>query len=67
MTHKDGDQDETFFLVCDHCMMHGLRCNEASVCEQCVAYEQPCVHRWCSISPTSKEGCTRPNCHYLHE
>jgi hypothetical protein len=53
-------------MVCDHCMAHGLVCNEASVCEQCRSYGQPCIHRWCSQSPTSKDDCNNPRCHYAH-
>ncbi|KAK3709285.1 hypothetical protein LTR37_011023 [Vermiconidia calcicola] len=54
------------FLVCDHCMAHGLICNEAAVCEQCRNYSQPCIHRWCATSPTSKEDCSNVKCHYAH-
>ncbi len=54
------------YQVCDHCMAHGLICNEASVCEHCRIYGQPCIHRWCYRSPTSKDDCTNPRCHYAH-
>lgn len=53
-------------LVCDHCRSHGLRCNEASVCDQCIMLEVACVHRLCMPSPNSRAQCPRPICYYLH-
>ncbi|KAM3419519.1 hypothetical protein BST61_g2862 [Cercospora zeina] len=55
--------------VCEsiiHCMAHGLPCNEASVCDQCHLFGQPCVHRWCRNSPTSKSECHNNECRYAH-
>ena len=54
------------FMVCDHCMSHGLTCNEASVCDQCQLHGMPCFHRFCSKSPHSSDGCGDQNCHYVH-
>ncbi|KAK4550152.1 hypothetical protein LTR36_003119 [Oleoguttula mirabilis] len=55
------------FVVCDHCRSHGLPCNEAAVCEQCILHEVACVHRRCRLSPQSKAACPRPSCRYVHE
>jgi hypothetical protein len=75
-TTTDGDGDDgaadtpmptTRFLVCDHCRSHGIRCNEASVCRECVLREVPCTHRVCQVAPTSKEMCPREVCLYVHE
>ncbi|EME79108.1 uncharacterized protein MYCFIDRAFT_79768 [Pseudocercospora fijiensis CIRAD86] len=61
------EDDDDKFMVCDHCMAHGLPCNEASVCHQCQHYNQPCVHRWCHLSQSSKAACERYSCRYVHE
>jgi hypothetical protein len=48
-------------------MSHGLTCNEASVCNQCIFAELPCIHRECTNSYEGKrELCTDPRCHYVH-
>lgn len=41
------------------------RCNEASVCDQCELYGQPCIHRTCRLSDF-KEDCPNPECRYVH-
>ncbi|KXT04968.1 hypothetical protein AC578_10322 [Pseudocercospora eumusae] len=66
--HQDGKAvQKSKFLVCDHCRSHGLRCNEASVCKECILREVPCTHRMCELSPNSKEDCPRQVCFYVHE
>ena len=47
-------------------MAHGLTCNEASVCNQCISFGQPCIHRWCRYSQSSIDNCERGKCHYAH-
>ncbi|KAF2161979.1 hypothetical protein M409DRAFT_27705 [Zasmidium cellare ATCC 36951] len=54
------------FVVCDHCRAHGLRCNEASVCKECIIRLVPCTHRKCDLSPFSKDTCPRKVCFYVH-
>lgn len=68
-----GDINRTFesdedgkFMVCDHCHAHGLKCNEGPFCDQCRAYEQPCVHRLCRMSPGSRVRCPEEKCRYVH-
>ena len=53
-------------MVCDHCMSHGLRCDEASVCQQCQLHGVPCVHRWCLKSSESRNSCEGDGCRYAH-
>ncbi|GIZ43033.1 hypothetical protein CKM354_000627700 [Cercospora kikuchii] len=65
-THVDHGGYHNKFIVCDHCMAHGLPCNEASVCDQCHLFGQACVHRWCRDSPASKLQCQNNNCRYTH-
>ncbi|KAK4550149.1 hypothetical protein LTR36_003116 [Oleoguttula mirabilis] len=55
------------FIVCDHCMSHGLTCNEASVCNQCIFRQLGCVHRSCPHSAPSRATCSNPRCHYVHD
>ncbi|KAI5365891.1 hypothetical protein Slin14017_G035310 [Septoria linicola] len=65
--HVDNGGTHNKFMVCDHCMSHGLPCNEASVCDQCRLYDQPCVHRWCRTSPETKADCENNKCRYAHQ
>lgn len=44
----------------------GIRCNEASVCKECILRQVPCTHRQCDLSPDSKEDCPRQVCFYVH-
>ncbi|KAF7185872.1 hypothetical protein HII31_12745 [Pseudocercospora fuligena] len=68
VVHQDGKLvQKSKFLVCDHCRSHGIRCNEASVCKECILREVPCTHRMCELSPNSKEDCPRQVCFYVHE
>ncbi|KAL9527393.1 hypothetical protein SMMN14_08848 [Sphaerulina musiva] len=55
------------FIVCDHCRSHGIRCNEAAVCNECIYREVCCTHRRCELSPASREDCPRTVCFYVHE
>lgn len=64
---KDGPhRKQGKFMVCDHCMSHGLPCNESSVCTQCQLHEVPCIHRPCPDSPNNREACRNADCRYLH-
>jgi len=54
------------FIVCEHCRSHGLPCNEAAVCDQCMLHEVACVHRWCQLSPEKQSECEMPTCRYVH-
>ncbi|KAK4499027.1 hypothetical protein PRZ48_009539 [Zasmidium cellare] len=54
------------FIVCDHCRAHGLPCNEASVCKECILRLVPCTHRKCDLSPYGKDACPRKVCFYVH-
>lgn len=60
-------KEKVKFIVCDHCRSHGLRCNEASVCKECILRETPCIHRMCDLSPYSKDACPRQVCFYVHQ
>jgi hypothetical protein len=51
----------------DHCRSHGLACNEAAVCDQCMFHEVPCIHRWCNVSREKVDGCHRRKCIYAHK
>ncbi|CAK4030868.1 Hypothetical predicted protein [Lecanosticta acicola] len=59
-------KDKSQFIVCDHCRSHGIRCNEASVCKECILREVPCTHRQCDLSPNSRAECPRQVCFYVH-
>lgn len=63
---KDPIKEKSRFIVCDHCRSHGLRCNEASVCKECIMRELPCTHRQCDQSPNDRELCPRQVCFYVH-
>jgi len=54
-------------MVCDHCHGHGLPCNEAPVCEQCIISDTACTHRLCAESPAYKDECTNLECRYVHK
>ncbi|KXT05021.1 hypothetical protein AC578_10321 [Pseudocercospora eumusae] len=64
--HVENGGHHEKFMVCDHCIAHGLPCNEAAVCDQCQLFEQPCIHRWCPNSRDSKADCSNNACRYTH-
>jgi hypothetical protein len=55
------------FIVCDHCRSHGLKCNEAPVCQECMLREIACIHHSCRLSAKSRKDCLRSVCYYVHE
>ena len=63
VVHKKKEK----FMVCNHCRAHGLKCNEASVCNECLLRKVPCVHHWCNQSQQTKDSCPGTSCRYAHQ